>query len=258
MYTIKVTDGHELIATQRERIMQRSKLVDKLHFLVPPTYENLDMSATTVCMEYLTPVGHEYKTEILTKSDELYKDYLEYVVPVDTDLTKEAGELELQLTFTCVSMDAVGKVSQYVRKTSPTTIVIVPIAAWSDVIPDSSLSALDQRLIKTDMQIAQMADINMALADSVPDDLIVQDGKVYLSQNGKVMANTVGADVLVPKTPDTEDGRNDGLIELDQIAHDVNNPECDCGCNHDNDGNYEELDNYIASDEDENGNYFEL
>lgn len=254
MYTILVTDGHELITTQRERIMQRSKLVDKLHFLVPPNYDDLDMSATTVCMEYRTPVGHEYKSENLTMSKELYKDYLEYVLPFDTKFTREPGELEVQLTFTCVIMDADGKVSQYVRKTSPTTITIVPIAAWADVIPDSALTPLDQRMIYADKMIQQMADINMALADSVPDDIMIQNGKVYLSQNGQVMPNTIGADVVVPRTKD-DDGREDGLIELGEIKHNDNNPDCNCGCDHDN---FEELGSYVASDDGNNGNFSEL
>lgn len=192
MYTLLLDDSHKLITTQRERIMQRSKLVNKMRFLVPQNYDGLDMSVTTACLEYLKPISKEYKTEILTKSGELYKEHLEYVLPFDTELTREHGELELQLTFTYVSMDEYGNISQYVRKTDPTSITIVPIAAWSDIIPDSELTALDQRLIKTDLQIAQLADINMALADSVPDDLIVKDGKIYLAQNGQAMVNTVG------------------------------------------------------------------
>lgn len=254
MYTILVTDEHELQTTQRERIMQRSKLVDKLHFLVPPTYEDLDMSATTVCMEYLTPVSHEYKTEILTCSDDLYKEHLEYILPFDTTLTKEAGSLELQLTFTCVTMDADGNVTQYVRKTSPTTINIIPIAAWSDIIPNSALTALDQRILKQDMQIAQMADINMALADAVPDDLVIdENGKVKLAINGKPILDSVGVDVVIPRTPDT-DGSNDGLIEIDGVVSGDTNSGCDCGCDHDN---YSELDSAVAT-ESAYGNFSEL
>lgn len=254
MYTILVTDGHELITTQRERIMQRSKLVDKLHFLVPPNYDDLDMSATTVCLEYLTPISKEYKTEILTKSEELYKDHLEFIVPIDTKLTKEAGNLELQLTFSMVTMDADGNVTQYVRKTSPTTITIIPIMAWSDVIPDENLTAVDQRLMVANTMIAQLADINEALADAIPDDIMIQNGKVYLSQNGQVMPNTIGADVVVPRTKD-DDGREDGLIELGEIKHNDNNPDCNCGCDHDN---FEELGSYVASDDGNNGNFSEL
>lgn len=255
MYTILVCDDHSLRTTNRERIMQRSKLVDKLHFLVPPTYDDLDMSATTVCLEYLKPVSREYKTEILEVSEELYKNHLEYILPMDTELTREAGDLELQLTFTMVTMDADGNVTQYVRKTEPTTITIVPIAAWSDIIPDSALTALDQRILKQDMQIAQMADINMALADAVPDGLMVDDyGKVRLSKDGKVMMDTIGVDVLLPRTPDTEDGASDGLIELDGGVQGDTNSGCDCGCDHDN---FDELESATASVS-QYGNFIEL
>lgn len=255
MYTILVQDDHSLIATQRERIMQRSKCADTLHFLVPPNYDGMDMGATTVCLEYLTPVGREYKSEVLTLSEELYKDHLEYKLPFDTNFTREAGDLQMQLTFTNVSMDADGNISQYVRKTSTAIINIVPISAWADIVPDSALTALDQRMIYVNSMIQQMEDINMALADSVPDDLMVKDGKVYLSQNGHVMANTIGADVLVPRTKD-DDGIDDGLIELDEINHNEGDPNCDCGCDHDN---FEDLDSYIAAQPDAgNGNFSEL
>lgn len=255
MYTILVQDNHSLVTTQRERIMQRSKLVNKMHFLVPTTYDGLDMTNTTVCLEYLKPISKEYKSEILTKSNELYKEHLEYILPFDTELTREHGELEIQLTFTCVEMDEYGNVSQYVRKTEPSTITIVPISAWSDVIPDSALTALDQRLIKTDMQIAQMYDINMTLANAVPDDLIVKDGKVYLSQNGQAMANTIGADVIVPRTVDDDGRSGDGIIELGEVVHKEDDPDCDCGCNH---NNFEELDSYVTTPDITYGNFSEL
>lgn len=256
MYSILVQNDHSLVATNRERIMQRSKLVNKMHFLVPTDYDGLDMTTTTVCLEYQKPISKDYKTETLVASTELYKEHLEYVLPFDTELTSEHGKLALQLTFTSVSMDEFGNVSQYVRKTEPTTITITPIAAWSDVIPDSKLTALDQRLIKTDMIIQKMADINMALADSVPDGVMVQEGKVYLSQNGQVMPNTIGADVVVPRTKDTDAISGDGIIELDGVYHEEDNPDCDCGCDHDN---FEELDSYVATQpDDENGNFSEL
>lgn len=202
LYTILVEDNHSLVTTQRERIMQRSKLVNKMHFLVPTDYDGLDVNNATVCLEYLKPISREYKSEILTLSKELYKNHYEYMLPFDTELTAEHGELELQLTFIHVVMDEVGNVSQHVRKTEPATITITPIAAWSDVIPDGALTALDQRLIKTDMMIQQMYDINMALADSVPDDLILKDGRAYLSKDGDAMSNTIGIPIEECKCED--------------------------------------------------------
>lgn len=257
MITLLVTNSHEILVTQNERIMQRSNLANKLHFLVPPTYDDIDLSNATVCLEYLTPIGREYKTEILTVSEELYKGHLEYKLPVNTDITKEYGKLELQLTFTSVTMDINGKIEPYVRKTSPAYLNIIPIASWSDYIPDSSLTAIDQRILKTNAMIQQMYDINMALADSVPDDLMIKNGRVYLSKDGSVMENTAGADVVVPRTYDDDELSGDGVIELGEIIHNEDDPDCDCGCDH---NNFEELDSYVATppEDPEFGNFTEL
>ena len=72
MYTILLNETNELITSVKERIMQRSKLVDNLHFLVEPDYKGIDMSDFTVTMEYILPVSREYKTESLVKSEALY------------------------------------------------------------------------------------------------------------------------------------------------------------------------------------------
>ena len=159
MYTILVTSNNELVTSVAERIMQRSKLVDNLHFLVEPSYKGLSMADFTATLEYILPVSREYRTETLVLSDELYKDRLEYKLPFDTALTREAGKIEVQLTFTCVELDEYGNDVQRVRKTSTTTINIVPISAWADIIPDSALSALDQRLIKLDAQMKALSEL---------------------------------------------------------------------------------------------------
>ena len=171
MYTILVNDNNELVTTVKERIMQRSKLVDNLHFLTNTMYKSVDMSEFTVTMEYVLPVSREYRTETLVKSSSLYKGQLEYVLPFDTCLTKEAGKIELQLTFTKVSLDADGKSKQQVRKAGPTTITIVPVSAWSDIIPDSALSALDQRLIMVDAMINAANEMNQYMYVTKADDL---------------------------------------------------------------------------------------
>ena len=160
MYTILVNDDNTLTTSVRERIMQRSKLVDSLHFLVSPTYKGLDMTDFTVTMEYILPVSKEYVSEVLVKSEELYKEMLEYKLPFDTDLTKEAGEIEVKLTFSKVDLDEDGNDVQYVRKISATSITIVPIESWCDIIPDKALDAIDQRIIKTDAQIKALLEAN--------------------------------------------------------------------------------------------------
>lgn len=159
MYTLLINENNEIVTTVKERIMQRSKLVDNLHFLMNPIYKDIDMSDFTVTMEYILPVSREYRTEALVKSDMLYKDQLEYKLPFDTCLTKEAGKIELQLTFTRVLLDADGNTRQQVRKAGPAVVTIVPVTAWSNIIPDSALSALDQRIIMIDAMINAANDL---------------------------------------------------------------------------------------------------
>ena len=193
MYTILLNETNELTTSVRERIMQRSKLVDSLHFLVDPTYKGIDMTVFTATMEYIMPVSREYKTETLVKSEALYKNKIEYKLPLDTNLTKEAGKIEIQLTFTKVEMDADGMTKQYVRKTSPTTITIIPIAAWSDVIADSALTALDQRLIQVDAMINAANEMNNYLSETKADNVTYNPttNKLQLTANGVAIGDAV-------------------------------------------------------------------
>lgn len=193
MYTLLLNEDNRLIITVKERIMQRSKLVDDLHFLVEPTYKGIDMSDFTVMMEYLLPVSKEYKSEILVKSDELYKDMLEYKLPFDTCLTKEAGKVAVQLTFVKIELDADGKSTQRVRKTSPAVITIVPITAWSDIIADSALTALDQRLIQVDAMLNAANEMNQYLYETKADNVVYDEStsELQLTSRGQLIGNSV-------------------------------------------------------------------
>lgn len=208
IYTILVTESNEMITSVRERIMQRSKLVDNLHFLVKPKYKEMDMSKFTVLLEYVLPVSKEYHSDILVKSPDLYKRHLEYKLPFDTVLTREAGEIELQLSFTYVEMNADGTMTQYVRKISPTTISIIPIAAWSDLIPDDALSSIDQRLIKTDAMLKELADLADTLNQSKADNLTLEDDVLQLTSEGEKIGDPVTLSTFgVP-------AENDGNIKV--------------------------------------------
>lgn len=199
MYTILLNESNELITSVKERIMQRSKLVDSLHFLVDPIYKEMSMSDFLVTMEYILPISREYKTEILVQSPELYKGKLEYKLPFDTCLTKEHGKIEVQLTFTKVELTPDGDNIQYVRKTSPTTITIVPITAWSDVIADDALTALDQRIIQTQAMIEAVDEMNWNLDETKADNIIYDESGKYLQLTacGKPIGNKIKINATV-------------------------------------------------------------
>lgn len=225
MYTILLNESNELTTSVRERIMQRSKLVDSLHFLVDPIYKGIDMSDFTVTMEYLMPVSREYKTESLVKSDSLYKGKLEYTLPFDTSLTKEAGKIEVQLTFTKVELNADGRAKQYVRKTSPTTVTILPISAWSDIIPDSALTALDQRLIMVDSMINAANEMNNYLSETKADNIVVdkETNTIQLTANGMPIGDAVAYSSCGIKSFEVDEDDNITITLMDGRVIDLGN-----------------------------------
>ena len=169
MYTILVNEDHSLIATKKERIMQRSQGVNSLLFLVKQNLNDLDVSNCTVLLEYCTPKSKEYDSKILTL-DGMYDDeYLKYVVTFDLSLTTEWGELEIQLSFIYVDLDEDGNDIQKVKKTNVAKVNIIKSTAWSDIMPDSKFTAIDQRIIKLDSQIKALIDSDPCTGeDGVP------------------------------------------------------------------------------------------
>lgn len=174
-YVILVNDDNTMVTTQKRRVMHRSKLVDTLWFLAYPIYSGYDMSEFTVSIEYVLPVSKRYCNELLTLSEDVYNGYLKYELPIDTKLTCEPGDIELTMTFLLADADEYGNSVQRVRKVSGTKITITPVTAWSDIIPDSALSALDQRIIKTDAQIKALEELNNTIYQTLEDGLPVVD-----------------------------------------------------------------------------------
>lgn len=191
MYTFLINADNTITASLTERIMQRSKLVDNLHFLADTIYSGVDMTDYTVLLEYKLPVSKSYKTEILKKSTELYKNKLEYKLPFDTNLTSEAGDIEFWLTFSDVEMTDEGETIQHVRKVGPGVVHIIPINNWADVVPDEALSSLDQRLIELIALNKSMYDqLNINL-DGKADNIKYQNNILQLTSNGKEIGNAV-------------------------------------------------------------------
>ena len=221
--------------------MQRSSGVDSLVFITDYLYKNTHDMTNAICMlEYVLPCSKKYRSEILELSEERYNDcFLQYRLPFDTKLTSEAGEIELQITFAYTEIDANGKSTQMVRKTSPTTINIIPISAWSDILPDDVLTPIDQRLIMLSSQMKAMDEYLNVLDNNQVDNLVYNDKEetLQLSANGKRVGDKVSVREML----------DDGIpvVDLNGSNSDTDNKYgCDCEC--DCEDNVVEFGNIIA------------
>lgn len=221
MYVILVENDNSLYGSKKTKIMQKEKLVNKLCFLVPPHYNGYDMSQFELTMRYVLPISKEFVTETLVLSNERYEEYLKYVLPVDTNLTKEWGDIELNLTFTMVDADDNGNMIQRVRKTDNYCLTIAQIPNWDALIPDSSLAAIDQRIIKTQAQIKELEQLANVIDGNVNlvDNLVYDDDEATLQLSAKGVG--VGDKVSV------KDMLDEGSPVVDLNANSGNKPDID-------------------------------
>lgn len=220
MYTILLNNDNTFTVSHRERIMQRSKLVDKFHILVEPLYNEFDMKDFTVVIKYLLPISKKYKSEVLELSTDLYKDRYEYVLPFDTELTTENGDIEFTVTFTKLDMDSEGNGVQYVRTTDNCTLSILPISKWDDIVPDEALNAVEQKIIELSAQTQKLVDMAETYDKTKADNIgINEDGSVQLKSHDEWIGNAIN--VAIPGTEDTNDDSHDGIIDADEIYKEV-------------------------------------
>jgi hypothetical protein len=187
-------------------------------------FKGFDISEFTCTMEYTLPISRKYITENLTPENEVYKDnYIEYIIPLTSRLTEENGNIDLQLTFTKVDLNDEGKKVNYVIKTKTTSISITPITNWSDIIPDESLTALDNRLLAIDGQIKAINELQGSINSSIPDDLTLTDDLLQLTHKGEAVGEGVKIFVVDEDyvSNDVADGNHDGVLDIDTIVETV-------------------------------------
>ena len=155
MYTILINNDNTLTKSVIKNIMHRSSMVDKIHILANPTYNGYDMTTFTCVMEYVLPISRQYVVETLTPSEELYKERIEYTLPINTQITSEVGDIEIKFIFTRLDMLEDGSKVERVRKTASTTITILRVEQWSDYISDSKLDPVVQMLLNVQAQNEQ-------------------------------------------------------------------------------------------------------
>lgn len=160
MYTILVKSDDTLVTSVKENIFHRTSLVKKLRFLVDPEYKYgddvSDIRSYVCTLEYKTPISETYIPVILSPSVELYKNKVEYLLPIDTSITSEVGIVELKLTWMKLSVGDDGSFKEQVRKTPSIGLEVLPVAQWGDYVADSKLDNIAQILLTAQSQNEQM------------------------------------------------------------------------------------------------------
>lgn len=130
MYII-LNDDKQLIITENTNIYQNENLIDKIYFYIPSVYKNMDLNDFKVFIQYVTP-ANEIINEELVKNG-LYKDKLEYVLPVDTKFSRFAGNVKCLLKIRKTIEKDDNKIT-YKMNTSEVNIEILPSTNYNDYI----------------------------------------------------------------------------------------------------------------------------
>ena len=98
IYTIIMNSDKTLITSVETKIFQKENLVDKIQFLFPQEYNCEALSDYIATLKWIDP-ANEAHAETLTLDENLYKEKLRYVLPINSEFTKFAGTIKLRITF---------------------------------------------------------------------------------------------------------------------------------------------------------------
>lgn len=187
MYTILMNNDKSLTSSIKTTLYQRENLVDKIQILILPSYEDIDLTDAIVELKYLDQANVPH-VEILQKDEELYKGRIRCTLPVDTNLTKYAGDVSIRITLTKINYETN---TQYVLHTSEAVITILPIRDYYNFVPNESLEFVDRIVGALESKMDALDAMTNVCAENRVDDLAISDNKLHVSANGKLLGNGV-------------------------------------------------------------------
>lgn len=177
----------ELIATVRQILYQREKLVDKIQFLFPAKYNDLNLSECTAILKYLDQANVPH-AELLQKDEELYKNHVRYTLPIDTNLTRFSGDIEIRITLSKTDMS---QQKQYVLHTGSYILTINPLKDYYTFIPDESLEFVDQLVGNLETKLEAIDKIAETYDAEKADNITYEDSKIQLTSGGSKIGDAI-------------------------------------------------------------------
>lgn len=213
MLQIFMSPDKSLTTTSSAKIYQREKLVDKIQFIFPKEYEGYNLKEFTPCLIYTNPIG-EIHTELLLVSNDDYKEnYFTCVLPVDTNLTKYAGDIILHVQLTKYDEETD---QQYALTTGEDKITISMVQDIFEFVPDGALDVITQKIGELDAKAKALELISQEYAENQVDDLTIDEetDTLYVTANGERKGNGVQ---VIHNGDDGEDGVVNGIIDIDDL-----------------------------------------
>ena len=193
--SLLMKDDKSLIITESTKLYQHEKLIDKIKIYIPSTYGEYDLTQFTAVLQYVTQDG-TVRTASLTREPDLYQDiYMIFDVPIDTDITTYAGDVELQVTLTWVD---VANDHTYVLNTGTQTITVLSLKDYFAFVPDASLSVINNAIAQLQTQIDELEAIAATYDNEKADNIVLDDvnHKMFLTSNGAAIGDEIDTTLI--------------------------------------------------------------
>ena len=219
MNTFLLKSDYTVIKSIKKPVMEKSTGIDVLYFITPKMIGELDLTdGFNLVMEYLQPVSKKVKIETLVLVDADYEeDYLRYALPLTTQITEEPGEVEINLTYMGVSLDADGNSHEHICPFSTTYLTIVPISSWFSA-SDEAMTQLAEIYTANQRQIQALTELANMLNQSKADDikLDVESGEIYVVSGTKKLGTGIMLEELANEITEAA-GNSEGNIKIQNI-----------------------------------------
>lgn len=217
MYTIMMYPDKSLVATNRTTIFQREKLADKIQFLFSQSYGDINTRDCMAVLKYVDQ-GNVAHAEILNMDKELYKDRIRCVLPIDTDLTRFAGDIYLRITF--IKLNTSKGVQEEVLHSGETSITIAPLSDYYAFVGDESLELIDKTLAEAQAKIEATKILAESIDENKAEDFLYENGDfTLLGKNRKKIGHTQAISSGVTGEYD--------VVEFDKVTPEPDEPEMD-------------------------------
>lgn len=211
MYQIFMNTNKSLITTEKIKLYQREKLIDKIQFILPKEYEGYDLLTFVPYIKYTDQVNCAH-TELLTVSNDDYKEqYFTCVMPVDTKFTQYAGDINLRLQLTKFDEELGAQVA---LTTEETVITISPVSDIYEFVPDKSLDIITQAIGEFDAKVRALEKIGNDYLDTQADDLEIDPETDRLYVTAKGVRKGEGVEILTGGDSGAIDGEKDGVLDI--------------------------------------------